>query len=91
MVQNTMQSIESHELKVFAVGILILRKQDVKSFLILVLSTDYDKRLNSERSIMWLTKVSITSTQLLYIKQIISEEYYTIVFVIDSDFFIKCL
>ena len=90
MVQNTMQSIESHELEVFAVGILIFRKQDVKSFLILVLCTD---RLNSERSIMWLTKISITSTQLLYIKQIISEEYYTIVFVIDSDFdfFIKCL
>lgn len=77
MVQNTMQSIESHELEVFAVGILIFRKQDVKSFLILVLCTD---RLNSERSIMWLTKISITSTQLLYIKQIISEEYYTIVF-----------
>lgn len=90
MVQNTMQSIESHELEVFAVGILIFRKQDVKSFLILVLCTD---RLNSERSIMWLTKISITSTQLLYIKQIISEEYYIIVFVIDSDFdfFIKCL
>ena len=44
IVQNTIQSIERHDSKAVAVDLLILGKQCVKSFLILILSTDYDKR-----------------------------------------------